>query len=372
MKKKKIVFIISGVDYAYGFQWLEAYMDKNKYDVSFIFLHPSEPILHKQFIDNCVNSYFIKLNSKLDFPKVFVKLYSYFLKNKPQIVHAHLFDACLLALPAAKMAGIKKRIYTRHHSTYHFDYHPHMVKYDKFINSLCTQIAAISINVKEVLIKKEHVNPDKVFLVNHGFEIEKFEFPQKENVDKLMNLYNTTNKHPVIGVISRFTEWKGIQYIIPAFKRILEQYPNALLILANAKGDMKDLLLSQLKQLPSNSYVTIEFEKDLFSLYKLFDVYVHVPIDSRSEAFGQTYVEALAAGIPSVFTLSGIANEFIVDKRNALVVPFKNADEIYRSIIELLDNMNLRDQLIVQGRNDVKKLFPINVMMNALYKIYEA
>ena len=39
------------------------------------------------------------------------------LKIKPHTVHTHLFDANLSGLMAAKLLGIKKRIYTRHHST---------------------------------------------------------------------------------------------------------------------------------------------------------------------------------------------------------------------------------------------------------------
>ena len=66
------------------------------------------------------------------------------------------------------------------------------------------------------------------------------------------------------------------------------------------------------KELPQNSYCVIPFEKDLFSLYQLFDVYVHTPINPTLEAFGQTYVEALAAGIPSVFTMSGVAPQFVL------------------------------------------------------------
>ncbi|MBL0097760.1 MAG: glycosyltransferase [Bacteroidetes bacterium] len=83
-----------------------------------------------------------------------------------------------------------------------------------------------------------------------------------------------------------------MQYIIPAFERILKSQP---------------------KKLPSDSYIKIEFERDLFSLYSIFDYFIHAPIDPSVEAFGQVYIEALAAGIPSIFTLSGIAPDFIVD-----------------------------------------------------------
>jgi len=142
------------------------------------------------------------------------------------------------------------------------------------------------------------------------------------------------------------------------------------MILANAQGDMEDELFYQLEKLNSDQFCTIKFEKDLYSLYQLFDVFVHVPIDKHSEAFGQTYVEALAAGIPSVFTLSGIATEFINDAENAVVVDYKNADAIYDGINLILNNPDLKNKLISNGRNDVMQKFDVIKMINSLEDLY--
>src|SRR5690606_4491552 len=105
------------------------------------------------------------------------------------------------------------------------------------------------------------------------------------------------------------------------------------------------------------------------ALYKLFDVYVHVPIDEKIEAFGQTYVEALAAGIPSVFTKSGIANDFIEDERNALVVPFRNSEAIYSALLRVLTDETLRESLILEGKKSVEK-FDFHNMADQLDSIY--
>ena len=105
-------------------------------------------------------------------------------------------------------------------------------------------------------------------------------------------------------------------------------------------------------------------------MYKLFDIYTHVPISKSAEAFGQTYVEALASGTPSVFTLSGIANEFIIDKQNALVVPYKNSEAIYCSWNELINDKEIRDRLIINGRNDVAQKFQLNQMITKLEELY--
>ncbi len=371
MNKKKVIFVISGVDYALAFDWLDLYLDKSRFDVTFVFLNSFQPQIHNLLSSRNTATFFFKLTSKKDYVSVITKLLRLFWTIKPDIVHAHLFDANILAITSAFLLRIKKRIYTRHHSTYHFDYHPHMVKYDRIINFMSTDIVAISENVQNVLVDREGVDSSKVKLINHGFELEKFVKPNPDAVKNLKNKYNPNSKFPVIGVIARFTEWKGVHFIISSFHAILESYPNALLILANAKGDMKNEIDLLLSELPPESCIDIPFENDLFSLYQLFDVYVHVPIDKYSEAFGQTYVEALAAGIPSVFTLSGIANEFILDRENAMVVPYKSSIDITNAVKELLSNDSLREKVIYNGRLAVLTKFGIHKMIDSLTLLYE-
>ncbi|MBK9638582.1 MAG: glycosyltransferase [Bacteroidetes bacterium] len=371
MKRIKILYIISGINYSLGFDWLDKNLDHSKYDVSYVFINAIKPELFALFESRNRRVLFLHSESKKNYPAVFIKLLSFIRQVKPDIVHCHLFEANLLGLTAAFLMRVKKRVYTRHHSTYHFDYAPHMVKFDKLINTLSTHIASISENVTTVLVSKENVRKDKIYLVNHGFELELFSNSKEEAISNLRNLYQANGRYPVIGVISRFTMWKGVHYIIEAFKDLLIEYPNAYLILANAIGEDSDQIDEKLKQLPQNSYIKISFEKDIAILYKLFDIFVHVPIDEEAEAFGQTYVEALAAGIPSVFTLSGIAREFVVHEENAIVVPFKDSKSIVTAMIKILTESPLRNKICSEGRKVVKSRFEVDVMMNALYKIYE-
>lgn len=363
--------MVSAVDYSLGFLWIGRGFKNTLIDYEFIFLAPNEPSLHKQFIEEGIKSEYINCKSKADYPAVLLKLWKHFRKRKPHIVHAQLIEAGLLALTAAFLAGINRRIYTRHHATYNKLYYPHMVKYDRYINSISTQIVAISGNVQRVLIEDEKVDSAKISVIPHGFELSSFAHPPAEEVSHLASAYNPERKTPVIGVISRFIELKGIQYIIPAFKKFLEKEPEALLILANANGNYKDEIERQLQTLPAGSYKTIVFEKNLFALYKLFNYFIHVPIDPSVEAYGQVYVEAPAAGIPSIFTLSGIANDFIRNRENALVVPYKNSSAIYEALMELHHQSDLKDKLIRTGLNDVQHHFTFEMSLNRLRNLYD-
>ncbi|MES2566587.1 MAG: glycosyltransferase family 4 protein [Bacteroidota bacterium] len=338
--------------------------------MNFILLNPGESELENHLLNNNFKVDRINYTGKKDVLRAIFATFKILKKHQTTVVHTHLFDANIVGLTAAWLACVPKRIHTRHHANYHHTYHPNAVKYDKWANRLSTHIVAISKVVKDILIDKEKANPLKIHLIHHGFELSEFTNVSQSSINKLRERYITANARPVIGVISRYLELKGIQYIIPAFKKLLITYPDATLLLANASGDYKGEINRLLQNIPKYNYKEIPFEADIFSLYKLFDIFIHVPIDHEIEAFGQTYVEALAANVPSVFTLSGIANEFICDRRNALVVPHKNSDAIYSAMILLLEKESLRKEITRNGLIDVEAKFKIKDMMDKLEKLY--
>jgi glycosyltransferase involved in cell wall biosynthesis len=111
------------------------------------------------------------------------------------------------------------------------------------------------------------------------------------------------------------------------------------------------------------SYESIGFESNVYDLYSLFDIYVHTPVDPYCEAFGQTYVEALAAGVPSIFTLSGVAREFAMDEPLATIVPFRDSEAIYRAMIALIKN---------KPKNEIKTPYFSNFeLKNYIQKLIE-
>ncbi|MCB0381215.1 MAG: glycosyltransferase family 4 protein, partial [Flavobacteriales bacterium] len=190
----------------------------------------------------------------------------------------------------------------------------------------------------------------------HGFNIDKFKHTNEQKTNSLKVKYNIKgDSYPIIGVISRYIHLKGLQHIIPAFSELKKIYPKAYLVLANAIGsdsnEIKNMLADNLKQ---EDYLEIAFESDLYHLYGVFDFFVHTPINNEVEAFGQTYVEALAAGVPSVFTLSGIANDIIINENNALVVAHKSSTEIFNALQRLIKDDSLRNKIIENGEKTVQ------------------
>jgi len=366
--KQKLIYIISDIDKALAFEWMVSGL-KERFDLSFILIAKERSEFSSYLKNHSIPFYEINnsLSRIIKWRNVFLILH----REKPSVVHTHLWQANVLGLSAAWLLRVNRRIYTRHHATVHYHEFPAGRKWDILCNTLATDIIAISQNIKDILIAWDKADSKKIKLIPHGFDFNYFKSVDKERIEFLRAKYNIqrNSSFPVIGVISRYVQWKGVQYIIPAFRKIRKQYPAAKLILANANGDYASTLKELLQTLPEDSYIQISFEEDLAALYQLFDVYVHVPIDPYVEAFGQTYVESMAAGIPSVFTLSGKAPEFVVHKSNAWVVDFKNSDQIAQGIKVILSDIDLVNKIKFEAEKSIRR-FSLEAYLLALEKLY--
>lgn len=371
MNKNKLVYIVSDVDRAIAFEWLALCLAK-KFDLCFVVIGRHDTEFSNFLRRHSIRYYEIVDKKNRDWISKFIRLLSILLKEKPSAVHTHLWRANLLGLSSAWIVGIKKRVYTRHHALVHYNEYPAGLKWDRLCNRMATHIIAISNNVRNILIEKDKANPKKVFLIPHGFKLSYFQNIKADEIRNLKEKYKINfNFYPVVGIISRFEKWKGVQYVIPAFKELKAKYPQAHLILINAQGSYSGTIKNMLRDLNTSSFTEIVFESNLAAIYHFFDIFVHVPTDAESEAFGQTYVEALASGIPSVFTLSGIAPEFIVHEYNALVVPFCSAESIYNSVVRILESVDLKNRLITNGKESAG-LFPLSKMITQLEGLYES
>ena len=367
----KITIVVFGIDKALEFEWLISEIDTSQFELSFISINSKENTSLKQHCeDNQVPFFHIPYEGKKDMLGAILKTRKVLKKLNPQIVHSHIFEGGLIGVTAAWLVRIKHRIYTRHYSDFHHVYFPNGLKFDKWINSKSTHIVAVSEVVKYILLKKEGVKESKVSVLHHGIKIESNSINSiQDRINAVKERHSIPISKTIIGIVSRYTSWKGVQYIIPAFKELLNERPDFHLVLANASGDFKPEIESLLKELPKASYTEILFENDNEALFKSFDVFVHVPVSREAEAFGLTYLEALKFGIPSVFTLSGIANEIVKDEENALVVAYKNSTEIASSITRLLNDEPLRLKLTENGKRAVEGFTTIK-KTKALEELY--
>lgn len=369
VNKVNLTYIISNISKVIVFEWITQTFDLNTFNLSFIVLNDSPTEIQQYLVKYNFPCYHINYKSKKDIPSAVKQTLCIFKKEHTDVVHTHLFDASLVGLIAARIAGLKKRIHTRHHANIHHEKFKKGVLLDNLINYLSTDIIVIGKNVQDIVEKKEKFHQGKIRLLYHGFNLTEFDSVSLQQISDIKSKHNL-NGYPIIGVVSRYVYWKGIEYIAMAFQQLLQDFPDAQLVIANAKGSDADSIKLFLSKIPEKNIKEIIYERDMPALYKNMTIFVHAPIDKKCEAFGQIYIEAMAASVPGVYTLSGIATEYIEHEKNGLVVDYKDANAIYKAIKLYLLDEKLKERIVITAKKDVSDLFSLEKMNTELKKIY--
>jgi glycosyltransferase involved in cell wall biosynthesis len=367
----RLLYVLAQTTRWPAFEWISREIDRDRFDLSFLLLHDGASPMAPYLAACGVRCDPVQFRSRRDVPGAAREVARHCRGNRIEIVHTHFMNACLAGLSGARMAGVRLRLHTRHHAgPYPWSHRPPWGRlYDRFNNSLSRRIVAPSRQVWKTLVQCDGVRPEKIALIPHGFDLAAWRQVPTERVRRLRERYNPRGCAPVVGVVARFEEIKGVHYVIEAFRRLLADHPSALLLLANARGryqPIRDLLA----RLPPGSYVEVPFEDDVFALYGLFDVFVHVPVSPEIEAFGQVYVEAMAAELPCIVTGAGIAGELFQHGENAWVVEHRDSEGIYRGLLTLLENPELRQRLGRDARRSLGLTFEARTMVGSLEELY--
>jgi len=229
------------------------------------------------------------------------------------------------------------------------------------------RVIAISKAVKEDLVDRFGLKSEIVKVIYNGIDLDKF-IPKKIEERKELRKKFGLENGPVIGIISRIAKIKGHEYLIKAMKIILERYSNAkLLILGEGKG--KDYLKKMVKDLRMGENVIFSsLNLDTLSLFSLMDVFV---LPSLEEGLGMVILEAMASNVPVVATEVGGIPEIIRNGENGLLVPPQDYLKLGEAICKILENSELRDKFIYNGRKTVEENFNLKNMVKETEKVYE-
>ena len=265
--------------------------------------------------------------------------------SRPKTILASGQYATILGILPAYTLRVRRRIFIRHHSNFHTKNRMRFGMFaDLIANYLSTEIVAVSEVVKKILVNSEGVNSAKVILIHNGIDTERFlaiNFSREK-----LNSFN--NNEIRVGVISRMTGWKGVQYTVDAFIMLHSRFPNSHLNLVGAPADSYELIKDKLATLDPSAYTLISYHPDILGFLQSLDIFVHVPIGPQDEAFGLVYIEALASRTPSIFTISGVLHELSNPEKYAQIVPYQDSIAIFNEMVKILEVASLNGETVPQ------------------------
>lgn len=175
-------------------------------------------------------------------------------------------------------------------------------------------------------------------------------------------------KRPYVIYVGNLYPHKNIGRLLKAIKKI-NQKKQCNLVIVSAKGVFWQRLKKEIDDLKISDLVFLAgfvSDRDLFILYRQAEAFI---IPSLLEGFGLTGLEAMAVGLPVVSSSASCLKE--VYAQAACYFSPKNANQMAREIIRVLEDKNLRQKLIKNGYERVQG-FSFEKMARETLKVYES
>ena len=174
----------------------------------------------------------------------------------------------------------------------------------------------------------------------------------------------------IILYVGRLVYEKGIQNLIGAMPKILNNYNDSKLVICG-KGGMIDALRQEVHNLGIDNKVYFTGycdSKKVQKMYKCADVAV---FPSTYEPFGIVALEAMLAGVPTVVSDVGGLNEIVEHGVTGMKSYAGNSNSIADSILALLFDQKLCDTVSRNAVKKVKELYNWNKIAQDTHYVYE-
>lgn len=218
----------------------------------------------------------------------------------------------------------------------------------KVLKRRCLQRAGAVTTVSQPLkdILNEICSDKQIEIMPMGCDTKEFS-PEyrKEN-------YFGQNGKPVVLFVGRLAEVKGVTYLIEAMKQV-----DAMLVIVG-DGPLREQLQEQAKPLGDKvQFLGAKAHDQLAEIYASADVFAAPSVrakDGGVEGFGLVFLEAMASGLPIVASRSGGIPYLVHDGENGLLVEPGNVEELAGAIERVLENRDMRAELVTSGNKTVE------------------
>ena len=307
------------------------------------------------------------------------KLYIYFKKSKPQIIHSITPKAGFLSMIAGYFAKVPIRMHTFTGLIFPTKsgwMKKLLVLMDKLLCVCATHVYPEGKGVKQDLINHKITDKPLKILVNgniNGIDSDFFN-PKKFN-DKTFTIREELGISPhdfVFVFVGRLVGDKGINELVSAFDDLSEKILTKtikLLLVGPFENQLDPLKIHTLRIIKANrNILTTGFVDDVRPFLAISNVFV---FPSYREGFPNAVMQAGAMGLPSIVTNINGCNEIIKPNLNGILITPKNSDELFQEMKRILLDDNLYSFLKNNAQSQITERYNHQRVWKAILKEYE-
>ncbi len=287
-------------------------------------------------------------------------LYRLFRKEKPDIVHSHTPKAGLLAMLAAKMAGIKIRVHTiaglRYVTTKGMSRRI-LIAMEKLTGIAATHVWPNSGSMKTFIEANRLVTPRKLEVIgwgsSNGVNLARYN-PAVLKQEKLNEVKGLVKYDPSLFYflsVGRLVHDKGMDELLLAFARVNALHPHTRLILVGAFEDEVDPVSQKARELIKThpAVIAAGWSNAVEYFMQFANVLVH---PSHREGFPNVLMQAGAMGCPIICSSIDGNTDIVRHRETGLLFEVKNEEALFgqmqSAIHEPAALKGMADQLLLQ------------------------
>jgi len=177
----------------------------------------------------------------------------------------------------------------------------------------------------------------------------------------------------VIGIVGQLTPRKGQLELIEAFAETSREFPNTVLLIVGEPLFNRDAEYA--KSVANAARAAGVADRILFlgqredtpAIMRALDLLV---VNSRTEPFGLTVIEAMASGVPVLATAVDGIKEIVRHGENGWLVKSLDRGALVKAMLTLLRDQSLRRQLAGEGRREAIAHFSTKRFLSEVEQLY--
>lgn len=235
---------------------------------------------------------------------------------------------------------------------------------------LAKQLMAVSDFARDS-IRALGIPGESVLTIHNGIPVAQYGHPPSGKLHELIGLPRSSR---LVGIVGRFTPWKGQSLFLELAAKGLPGFADVHFVLMGQAFNEDQAYESALRQFVVAKALVgrvhfVPFQSQLGPLLADLSVLVHASL--KPEPFGRVLIETMAAGVPVLAAKAGGVPEIITHEHNGLLAAPGDLDGYGRELRRVLNDAPLADRLAACGRATVTSRFSIERVRTQFEQLVE-
>jgi glycosyltransferase involved in cell wall biosynthesis len=334
------------------------------WDVGVVSMLPNESSLLELQADG-IKVATLGLRTGVPDPRGATRLLQLLRRWKPDVLHAHMVHANLLARLTRPVAGTAVLVSTIHNENEGSQWRYRAYRWTHRLSDVTT---AVSKRAVDEAIRRGAAPPGGVILVPNGIRIDAYR-PDAIVRRGTRESLALTNEFAWLAV-GRLTEAKAYPDMVEAFRELGAHRPAARLLIAGI-GPLADALRERIEAANLTEHITpLGLRSDIPALMQAADGFV---MSSAWEGLPMVLLEAGASGLPIVATDVGGSREAVLDGVSGYLVPPGRPHDLARAMRTVMEMPDVeRRAMGNSGRAHIVETFELDAVVDRWEALYLA